>query len=147
MLLHKNHIGEGCELVIFREKQNANQCLGRFIVFDSNDQPIFSGATLELPFINNAQNISSIYTGTFIAKKQIHKRFGKCIYICEVNGRNGIYIHVGNYHTQIEGCILVGIGHKYLNYDNLKDVYHSLPTMAMLYDSLDTVFELTIFSN
>jgi len=70
--------------------------------------------TLELPYRNNESLISSIPAGEYDATikfeggKGAYDNEGYRITLLNVPGRSGIQIHIGNYPTQIEGCILVG---------------------------------------
>lgn len=70
--------------------------------------------TLELPYRNNQSNISSIPAGEYDATikfeggKGPYENEGYRITLLNVPERSGIQIHIGNYPTQIEGCILVG---------------------------------------
>ena len=73
------------------------------------------GYTLELPYRNNQSIISSIPAGEYDATikfeggKGPYENEGFRITLLNVPGdRSGIQIHIGNYPTQIEGCILVG---------------------------------------
>jgi len=70
--------------------------------------------TLELPYRNNKSDISSIPAGQYDATIHFEGRSGPYenegyrITLLNVPYRSGIQIHIGNYPTQIEGCILVG---------------------------------------
>lgn len=71
--------------------------------------------TLELPYRNNESKVSSIPAGEYDATlkfeggKGPYENEGYRITLLNVPGdRTGIQIHIGNYPTQIEGCILVG---------------------------------------
>jgi hypothetical protein len=72
------------------------------------------GYTLELPYRNNQSSISSIPAGQYEAiikfegGKGPYTREGFRITLLDVPGRSAIQIHIGNYPTEIEGCILVG---------------------------------------
>ncbi len=147
MLLNKLDENTGTQLVIFRTYEDPKQTRGRFVVFNANDECIFSGATLELPNNKNQTNVSRIPASIYKGIRRKHQRFGKCIEVSPVTRRTGIFVHVGNYYSQIRGCILVGMGFKHINSDGIKDVYHSLPTMAKLYDSLQNEFEIVIFNS
>jgi len=81
--------------------------------------------TLELPWLNNVTNISCVPSGKYEYKKRLSPTLGKVIHILDVSGRTWIYIHKGNFTSQIEGCILVGTMLKDLNADNIADVGNS----------------------
>lgn len=65
---------------------------------------IYVGETLELPFKDNAKNVSSIPSGTYEGYWRTKRKFQ----LKNVEGRTGIQIHLGNYLNEIEGCILLG---------------------------------------
>jgi hypothetical protein len=71
--------------------------------------------TLELPYRNNQSFVSSIPAGKYDATIKFeggsgpYTNEGYRIALLNVpGGRSGVQIHIGNYPTQIEGCILVG---------------------------------------
>lgn len=66
--------------------------------------------TLELPYLDNATNISSIPVGDYVAINHISPKFGRCIKVLNVEGRSNILIHAGNTVADTKGCILVGAG-------------------------------------
>ena len=72
------------------------------------------GYTLELPYRNNQSSISSIPAGQYDATikfegvKGPYTREGFRITLLDAPSRSGIQIHIGNYPTEIEGCILIG---------------------------------------
>lgn len=100
--------------------------------------------TLELPWHGNSRNISCIPAGNYSAKKYQSPKFGTVILIEDVPNRSMIEIHAGNYTRQIQGCILVGDGIKYLDGDSIPDVTNSKKTLAKLLDKLPDSFEVEI---
>lgn len=104
----------------------------------------FQCFTLELPWLGNSRNISCIPAGNYSAKKYESPKFGTVILINEVPNRSMIEIHAGNYTRQIQGCILVGDGIKYLDGDSIPDVTNSKKTLAKLLDKLPDSFEVEI---
>lgn len=72
--------------------------------------------TLELPWRENARQISCIPAGSY--KTVLHRspKFGLVYWVQEVPNRSGILIHAGNLagdrskglRSDVEGCILVG---------------------------------------
>lgn len=64
--------------------------------------------TLELPWINNSQNISCIPPGTYKCEVWDSTHHGRVILINNVPNRSGILIHKGNSVKDTNGCILVG---------------------------------------
>jgi hypothetical protein len=65
--------------------------------------------TLELPWVNNQPNISCIPAGDYVCKRVKSPRFGDVFEVLNVRNRGNILIHKGNWITDIQGCILVGL--------------------------------------
>jgi hypothetical protein len=81
-------------------------------------------AGLELPWRDNRPDYSCIPSGAYKAALLFSPRFGRPLYhLLAVPGRSQILIHVGNwagdvtkgYHSDVEGCILVGHAHGHLS--------------------------------
>ncbi len=140
----KTGLEQSSELVIIRVTQNAYQCNGGFMLFDDKHQCIMSGKTLELPYLNNQAQISSIPAGTYSAHKMYHRNFGNCFYLPNVPERFGIFVHVGNFHNQIKGCILLGSALVDINADGLVDVINSHTTLDKAFKLLTKKFLITI---
>lgn len=104
----------------------------------------FRCLTLELPDLNNAPNISCIPPGRYQCEKVVSGKFGVCVAVTGVKGRTLIRIHVGNYTSQIQGCILVGDSIKDINRDSTLDVTNSKNTFKALMDKLPKSFTLDI---
>jgi len=100
--------------------------------------------TLELPDINNAENISCIPAGHYAFRKHYSPSLGWVIHIRDVPKRTWIYIHAGNFTSEIRGCILVGSGMKDLNNDGIPDVTGSTKTFKKLLASLPDKGTITI---
>lgn len=64
--------------------------------------------TLELPYRFNANQVSSIPTGTYAGRVRISDNLGWHIELTGTGPRTLILIHTGNRPSDIEGCILVG---------------------------------------
>lgn len=79
--------------------------------------------TLELPYLDNKNNISCIPEGEYKMIKTDNTKFGICWQITDVPNRLGILIHNGNTHKDIQGCILLGQGVGYL--DEIRAVLNS----------------------
>ena len=88
--------------------------------------------TLELPYKDNRTDISCIPPGLYRGSKSVSPRHGSCIAINGVLGRTHIKIHVGNYTSQILGCILVGKSVIDINDDGIPDVSNSAMTLEAL---------------
>ncbi len=109
-------------------------------------EPEFTCFTLELPDLNNQQNISCIPEGKYNCKLIVSPSLGRCIDVQDVYGRTYIRIHKGNFTSQILGCILVGDSIKDLNGDNIPDVASSKETLNALMSLLPVKFTLEIFA-
>lgn len=64
--------------------------------------------TLELPWLNNARNISCIPPGKYVVSPYSSVKFPDCFCITNVPDRSSILIHSGITKADIEGCVIVG---------------------------------------
>ena len=86
----------------------------------------FECFTLELPWLENQQNISCIPEGNHLYKKRLSPSKNiTVIELIDVENRSYIQIHPGNYTRQIQGCILPGMGLKDIDKDCIFDVTNS----------------------
>lgn len=104
----------------------------------------FRCLTLELPWEDNAQNISCIPEGEYLAIQYYSPKHGDVILLKDVPNRTMIEIHPGNYTRQIQGCILVGDSIKYLDGDDILDVTNSRNTMNKIMTILPEEFIVKI---
>lgn len=82
--------------------------------------------TLERPWLNNQQGVSCIPSGTYSWSKVAPSHIPyPHILLSGMPDREGVCIHVGNYVTNSEGCILVGRDHKDINGDGVIDLTDS----------------------
>lgn len=132
------------KMLIIRSGANQHQTIGTGLIFDNLGRMLFEFQTLELPFLNNKVGISCIPIGNYKVEKRQSDRFGSHFHVKDVAGRSMILIHLGNYHANSSGCILVGSGHKYLDNDSCLDVIDSRLTMKKLVDIMPSNFDLTI---
>lgn len=131
-------------MLINRSGANQHQTIGTGSVFNNLGRKIFEFKTLELPFLNNKVGISCIPPGYYKVEKRQSVRFGSHFHIKDVAGRSMILIHIGNYHRNTSGCILVGSEHRHLDSDHCLDVINSRGTMKKLLDITPSNFILTI---
>jgi hypothetical protein len=93
----------------------------------------FKCFTLELPWKDNAKDISCIPEGTYEYDIKKSIRTGSdVIWLNYVEDRNAIQVHPGNYTKQILGCILVGDSIKFVDTDSIPDVTNSKTTFDNL---------------
>lgn len=65
--------------------------------------------TLELPWLNNARNISCVPEGVYPYEVRHSSRWKReVIWLYHVENRSAIQIHVGNTLNDTKGCLLVG---------------------------------------
>lgn len=92
------------DITIVRTSENGRSTTGELFV-DGR----FVAHTLELPWRNNQSYISAIPAGSYSAHLRFDKPDGWRLQLDNVPGRSGVQLHVGNYPSQIEGCVLVGL--------------------------------------
>ncbi len=132
------------EAVIHRLKDSdEKQSLGHFLMYDGIDL-VFQCKSLELPDRGNKNNISRIPAGGYICELRWSKKYGWHFHVTDVEGRSWILIHVGNYYTQIRGCILLGASFTDINKDGHLDVTSSAKTLKRLLKVATKKFRLTI---
>lgn len=96
--------------------------------------------SLELPWKNNANDVSCIKEGVYTAVKRISPSNGRVFELQGVEGRSYIQIHIGNFTKDILGCIVLGDSIKFLDGDSIPDVTNSAKTFNAIYDQLpDTI--------
>lgn len=83
--------------------QAADQTLGALL---DGDTPFC--LTLELPWKNNANDISCIPVGSYRAVRAIYASRYTSFLLQDVPGRTGIFLHKGNFTTDSRGCIILG---------------------------------------
>lgn len=131
------------ELIRMSRSSSKSQTLGILVVKEGNEV-IFACRTLELGENGNKKNISCIPEGNYEITKRNSSRYGECIQIHGVQGREGILIHAGNYNTETKGCILVGKGFEDLNGDGELDITNSKETLKKLIKAVQWGTQSTI---
>jgi len=135
------------------------QTTGCLSIYDE-DTEVFQCKTLELPYLENHQNISCILPGEYECERIHHRKYGECWWVKDVPGRSGIIIHIGNFAAEkilLErvivrnikkidtlGCILPGLRFVDLNDDGNLDVADSTIAMNALRAILPSKFKLII---
>ena len=118
--------------------------VGSAYVVDDFNRTKMSFKTLELPWKDNERNISCIPVGSYKAIKHNSPKFKQSFWLQDVPGRSEILIHVGNYTSDIRGCILPGDRHADINNDGILDVTNSRKIMDALYKLMPDEFTITI---
>ena len=117
------------EATLKRTQVTPFQTLGIFSVGEKNWK------SLELPWIQNLRNISSIPAGIYQVKWTFSFKFRKYTYeVMNVSGRSGIRIHSANYYFDLKGCIALGLSTYDLNKDGKLDVISSRVAIKQLED-------------
>lgn len=133
------------KIEVIRFEEDDKQTLGKFIVFDDYNCELAQGFTLELPDRNNQTSISRINPGEYTCERRYSSKYGHHFHVLDVEGRDYILIHHGNYYTNTSGCILVGDSITDINSDGHRDVTSSKKTMSLLNDLLpNRRFQLVI---
>ena len=130
-------------ILLERTHYDDKQTLGRLHLLDDNNHIIKTWDSLELPWKSNKRKISCIPEYTYKAIKHSSPKFGKVLWIQDVPNRDEILIHKGNYHSDILGCILIGLDLSDINKDGYLDVTSSSKAMKQLME-LVTVDEIEI---
>lgn len=120
------------KLILRRFYEDETQTLGTLLVISDTGLCLQAFATVELPYLANMKNVSSIPEGTYNFRERYSYKFGNHLELLNVKGRSLILIHHGNYHQDTQGCILVGQHHAQLNKDGNLDVVNSKKTMITL---------------
>lgn len=119
-------------IVINRIAEGTRETLGHGTIF-ANDGREFNFVTLELPNKHNKRNISSIPTGVYRCEVITRpNRKEKAILIKDVPLRSAILMHLGNFYTDIKGCILPGERFRDIDKNGITDVINSVLTMEKI---------------
>lgn len=130
-------------MILHRLQKLDDRTLGRLIVFDDINI-VASFATLELPFLDNQRNISSIVGGYYEVLPRNSARFGDHLHVLDVPNRSWILFHIGNYPRNTDGCILIGLGFADIDNDGKMEVASSRIAMQQLTKLITDRAELLI---
>ena len=125
------------KIKITRTQETAN-CTFGLIELDG----LHIGVTLELPWLNNQNNISCIPLGNYKCNRHSSLKFGTVWEIMNVANRNEILIHAGNLPHETHGCVLVGAARGIVNKE--KGIISSKDTLKILMDMTRNEAELDI---
>lgn len=130
-------------MLIVREPSEAKQTLGTMTIFEGG-KPIKEYKTMELDWEENKFQNSCIPPGIYPVEKRYSPKYGNHFHVKDVPNRDMILIHIGNYHSDLLGCIAPGLKHIDINKDGLKDVTSSLVAMKELNQIMPPTFQLEI---
>ena len=119
------------------------QTLGEIQVLDEAGNEKFVLKSVELPYQNNQNNISSIPVGTYNIGKRTTPKRGTHFHIQNVPKRNWILIHSSNYASQLLGCIAPGKTYMVIGGKKV-GVSSSKVAMGLLVDALPNKFKMEI---
>ena len=104
--------GKGVNLLIIRDTFTKESTIGKLYI---NGESFCD--TLENPYINNERNISCIPEGQYNVRLRLARESATRDYlhllVQDVPNRDWILVHIGNYPSQTQGCILVGNGREH----------------------------------
>lgn len=110
------------QVTITRTHPTAKEILGELRLSDDS----FGCNSLELPWLNNQQNVSAIPVGKYVCKwKFMLSQLAYHYELQNVPNRGGVFIHAGNYFFDSKGCILLGSAPLDINGDKELDVRNS----------------------
>lgn len=130
---------------LVRVFETSRQTLGHLFLF-SGVNKVWECKTLEPPWVNNQRSISCIPPGSYTVHPHNSSKFRNCFWIKNVPGRSEILIHPGNFHSETNGCILVGKEFYDIDNDGNRDVTHSRNTMNELIKLCPQQFTLKIYT-
>ena len=128
----------GNKIIYIRTSKFSTRTLGRFLVLNKYGKVIFECYGLELPDKGNKPFVSCIPAGVYQVKKlKSSNAFDYAhLWIMDVPHRSGIKIHIGNYVSQLHGCIATGMSALDIDKDRIIDMGSSKEALSKLLDSL-----------
>lgn len=133
-----------CHVLLVRNFSSTKQIIGTLLFYNEKRQLITTLRCLELPDKGNTVRQSCIPLGQYIVERYLSPRYGRCFRVLDVPNRTGILFHMGNYHYQSLGCILVGENVNYINSDNELDVAGSMRALHTMVDVCEKAFTMDV---
>jgi len=130
---------------IIRFKKGYKSTLGKLYI---NKE--FFCYTLEKEWLDNEKYISCIPEGKYSCKPYSSKKYPYVTQVTDVENRDKILIHKGNYHWDVKGCILIGNSFKEkitVKKGSTAVVYSSKKTLKEFFAKASRDFELEIIDN
>lgn len=129
--------------ILIRLLQDDKQTLGEMFFYEGLKQ-LLAVKVLELPDRGNARRISRVKAGKYKCVLRYSRTYGWHFILLDVDGRDYILIHFGNYFKDTAGCLIVGNDFADINGDGYNDVTSSRKTIKRILDLPGDEFELTI---
>lgn len=92
-----------------RDAVDDRASLGKVFLYDAEGGVVSRYETLENPWQDNALFISCIPAGEYVCRRTVSPTYGETFEIVDVEGRTHILFHWGNYPSNTEGCVLLGM--------------------------------------
>ena len=128
-------------------KYRADSTQGLYLVMDGITE-LFRCFCLELPYLDNEHNISCIPEGSYTVLKYSDTKHKDVFWIQNVQDRDGILIHKGNFVTGLKvdsmGCQLPGMEWIDIDGNGTIDIAKTVEAMDGLNKYLPSKFKLTI---
>lgn len=129
--------------IINRLEENSVETLGAFYFYDGTDE-LFKCVSLELADKQNQRSVSRIPAGEYVCKKRWSKKYNWHYEVENVDCRELILLHWGNFYIDTEGCIIFGKSFVDINNDGFKDVTNSKDTISKFMKIAPEWWKLTI---
>lgn len=100
-----------------------------FTGVDPNGNVLISCVILELPWLDNAPQISCIPEMLYTVKRRNSSKFKDHYHILDVPDRGGILQHPGNFTKDIRGCQIPGTQFTHLDKDGIPDIINTRATL------------------
>ena len=122
-------VAEQKPIALLIRQPQGNETLGTFICINSSGVKVLKSVERVI----GTTDPYGIVAGTCTCKYTFSPKFQKYTYeVLGVPNRVGIRIHSGNYSTDSEGCIILGLTHADINNDGIIDVASSRDAIAQL---------------
>jgi len=132
--------------IYIRENLNRQRLGELYIIDEITDRTLFQCRTLELPYIDNKKNISSVPLGKVKCKLEYSNRFKKHLWeLKDVPNRSECKFHSANYFHQLNGCIALGDSFADIDGDGWRDVLNSTETMVKFHNILKDLKEIDLY--
>ena len=116
---------------LIRIKEGERNTLGNLIVYDDLEK-VFDCKSLELPWKENASNVSSIPKYTYWLSHRYSEKHKHHLLIENVQDRTCVLVHVVNFVKDLRGCVGVGKTFADLDKDGILDITSSRETLNEL---------------
>lgn len=120
--------------------------LGALVALDPRGNLLHSCITLELPWRDNAPQVSCIPEGIYEVQARQSEKFGHHYHVTGVPGREWILFHPGTYTSQLRGCIIPGQSLRDLNADGIPDITGTRKNLDNMLAALGARFRLHILT-